>query len=437
MFAARFAVPAGALGDPVDAVGPHGSFLRMPHRTLVGVGHPVALPLPGGLRDEAALEACMETLRSVVVVTDSAAASTAHAVVAFGALPFAPGDSAQLRLHPVTAAWDQDGSGWLTVLSDEVEALPRTTEEALRRWVHPPSDDVSPRSPSLDVPTLDDVGPSEAAFVDGVAQILETIEAGDVEKVVLARQLSLTVTTAWDVMGIVRRWSTLEPTSTVFAFDLGAHWFLGGSPELLVARTGTQVVSAPLAGTRANSPDSTEEDIEFLHAGKDGREHRYVVDAIRRVLEAHLLLDEVPEAPEIVELHRIRHLGTRISGTVIDDRRSSALELAAALHPTPAVGGVPRQRALELIARLEPAARGNYAGPVGFVDAAGDGRWMVGIRSAVIEGARATLAAGAGIVAGSDPQAELTETTWKLQSILDALAPESELAGAMEQAVRS
>ena len=151
-----------------------------------------------------------------------------------------------------------------------------------------------------------------------------------------------------------------------------------------------------------------------------------MVEAIRDALDPGCDRLDVPDAPELVHLHTITHLGTSIRGTLRrgeDGEVPSVLALVALLHPTPAVGGVPRRAALDLIDRLEEGPRGPYAGAVGWMDGAGDGRWVVGIRAMTVAGATATLSAGVGIVAGSRPDVERRETDLKFAAVLDALAP--------------
>jgi len=150
------------------------------------------------------------------------------------------------------------------------------------------------------------------------------------------------------------------------------------------------------------------------------------VDAIRDALAPLCEELSVPDGPELVHLHNLTHLGTKIDGRLqADGRRAvpSALHLAALLHPTPAVGGVPRSAALDLIAKLEGGPRGQYAGPVGYLDGDGDGRFVVGIRAMSLTGDTATLTAGVGVVAGSNPEAERDEADLKFMAVFDALAP--------------
>ena len=165
---------------------------------------------------------------------------------------------------------------------------------------------------------------------------------------------------------------------------------------------------------------------ELLASVKDSAEHRMVVEAIGGALGPLCSQLDVPARPDLVHLHNIIHLGTSVAGILArrsDGSVPTALDLVAALHPTPAVGGVPRDRALALIGRLEPEDRGHYAGPVGYVDAQGDGCWMLGIRSVTVQGPDARLAAGVGVVEGSDPATERVETVLKLTAVFDALAP--------------
>jgi menaquinone-specific isochorismate synthase len=212
---------------------------------------------------------------------------------------------------------------------------------------------------------------------------------------------------------------SLYPSCLVFSID----GFLGASPELLLRRRGDFVESHPLAGTIPRSGDPTVDEqlaAALLGSDKDRAEHRFVVDDVARVLAPWCTDLDVPDEPSIVPLRNVSHLGTRITGHLRPEA-PSALELASLLHPTPAVGGTPRKEALAWLARNEQLDRGPFAGPVGWVDRHGDGDWMVGIRSARVHGATAHLYAGVGVVADSEPAAELAETQLKLQALLAAL----------------
>jgi isochorismate synthase len=287
-----------------------------------------------------------------------------------------------------------------------------------------------------------------------VAHAVRDIRHGELRKVVLARQIELAFDTAIDVPALLRRWRDVEPTATVFSVPVEGGQFLGASPELLVDRTDATVRCRPLAGTSSRpgqgstgaghatggnhptgagqaSPGSASLPANDLRkSAKDVNEHRLVVEAIADALGPMCTDIDVPSTPDLVHLHNVSHLGTSISGTLAPGSSGlpSVLELVATLHPTPAVGGVPRRQALQAIAELEPSDRDHYAGPVGWMDASGDGRWVVGIRAATVAGRHARLAAGVGIVERSDPASELRETNWKFTAVFDALAPGQHLS---------
>lgn len=190
-----------------------------------------------------------------------------------------------------------------------------------------------------------------------------------------------------------------------------------------MAREGSTVRCHPLGGTTGLSGDGTPDD-RLLRSAKELEEHRLVVAGIQQILEPLCDRLTVPSAPEVLRLGTDARLGTRIEGHLTPAPHGgtpSALDLLAALHPTPAVGGVPTSVALDLIVRSEEVPRGHWAGPVGWVDAQGDGEWVIGIRSLQLEGTRAIVWGGAGVVAGSDPEAELAETTLKLDAVVEEL----------------
>jgi isochorismate synthase len=204
-----------------------------------------------------------------------------------------------------------------------------------------------------------------------------------------------------------------------------APQLLGASPELLVRRRGERLVSLPLAGSIPRAADPVEdrqraEDLQ--HSTKDLAEHSFVVDEIVEALSRVCRRVEADPRPRLVSTDTLHHLGTRISAelAVPDHRGLSALHLAQLLQPTPAVGGVPRSAALDVIAQLE-SDRGPLTGAVGWVDGSGDGEFAVTIRAGVLDGERLRLYAGAGIVAGSDPESELRETGAKLATMLKAV----------------
>jgi menaquinone-specific isochorismate synthase len=246
------------------------------------------------------------------------------------------------------------------------------------------------------------------AWDANVAAILAAIDAGTVDKVVLARAIEIEASEAFDIAATVAVLRDTQPGCIVYA-DGG---FVGASPELLVRRSGHDVTARPMAGTAADAD-------ELNRSGKDAHEHRLVVEAVVGALAA--ACDDVrAQATAPVSLTDLAHLATTLTGHV-RDLDTSAVDLALTLHPTPAVAGTPRATALATIARLEATRRDLYAGPCGWVDATGDGEFVVALRGAQIDGTRARLHAGAGIVAGSEPESEWAETQSKLEPMLRAL----------------
>jgi isochorismate synthase len=279
--------------------------------------------------------------------------------------------------------------------------------------------------------------PPPPRYAAAVRRALEMIDEGRLTKVVLARSATLTAPEDVDVTALLERLAARNPSGYAFAADVedpepadpGAprRTLLGASPELLVARRGHTVLSQPLAGTAPRSPDP-EEDArrgEALAAStKDHREHALVVERVAERLAPYCTSLDVPARPTLTRTSALWHLATRIEGRLRDPAPSS-LELAEALHPTPAVGGEPTPVAREVIAELEEFDRGWYAGLVGWCDAQGDGEWAIAIRCAEVAGRVATVFAGAGIVEGSRPEAELAETGAKFRTLLTALGLEA------------
>ncbi len=275
--------------------------------------------------------------------------------------------------------------------------------------------------------------PPPADYRDRVQRACVALAAADnpLRKVVLARALRLVADAPLDARAILRRLIAADPTAYGYLVDLTAAGddyagvaLVGASPELLVERRGDRVVCRPFAGSapRAAEPDADAANgARLAVSAKNRHEHQLVIETIRAALEP--LCDELAIAPE-PELSRtaaVWHLCTPISG-LLREKSTTALDLALALHPTPAVGGVPTKAATEFIAELE-GDRGFYAGAVGWCDARGDGQWVVSIRCAQLSADRrsALARAGGGIVAESDPDEEVAETTTKFATILNAL----------------
>lgn len=253
---------------------------------------------------------------------------------------------------------------------------------------------------------------SEPEWNDAVRTTLQRIESGALEKAVLARAVEIEAPRAIDPASALESLLDANPACFRYFFRPSADVsFVGASPERLVARVNGDVVSEAVAGTASDGG--------LLDSGKDRSEQafvvRHIVDALAPLCES---VESEPE-PSLQRHRHLSHLKTRISGRA--HRSAHVLDFAERLHPTPAVAGSPRDRALELIAELEPSHRGWYAGAVGWMGADGSGDFAVGIRSALIHGSRALLFAGAGIVAGSDPAAEWAETEIKLSIMREAI----------------
>ena len=266
--------------------------------------------------------------------------------------------------------------------------------------------------------------PPRESYVSAVDSALERLRGGALSKVVLARTMQVDAGRVLDPRRLVHRLRAVDPDCFAFASPTGTGSVLvGASPELLVSRHGSEVRANPLAGSapRAGDPKEDRANAEALgSSAKDRQEHAIVVEAVFAAL--HPLCAELHHDadPVLLPTANVWHLSTRFRGR-LREPAPSALALAAALHPTPAVAGTPTPAALDLIAALEPFDRGSYAGPVGWVDANGDGEWAIALRCAELVGEHATLFAGAGIVADSDPAAELDETERKFRAFLDSL----------------
>jgi menaquinone-specific isochorismate synthase len=257
----------------------------------------------------------------------------------------------------------------------------------------------------------------EIGWLDLVSQATNLIGSGSLEKVVLARDVHVWSEREFDIAGIVGRLALRFPDCFTFSFE----GLVGASPERLVRRSGDRVRSTVLAGSARRGRDEAEDSgrgENLLRSPKDATEHDLAVVSVREVL-GPLLHDLKVSGPTLLKLANVQHLATDLMGTLRGD--ASSLELAGRLHPTAAVGGVPREEALRFIAERESLDRGRYAGPVGWVNARGDGEWAIALRCAELEGDRGRLFAGAGVVEGSLPEAELEETRLKLRAMESVL----------------
>lgn len=255
-----------------------------------------------------------------------------------------------------------------------------------------------------------------------VGSFAGAVGRGRIDKVVLARRVGLRSPVELDVPNALRRLAAAAPESTIYAFRRGGRTFLGATPERLVLTEGGRFRTAAVAGTTGRGSDAGEDEAlarALLASEKDREEHGIVVDAIREALAPVAETLSVAPAPSVMRLRFVQHLVTEISGTV--PAADGLLALAERLHPTPAVGGQPREAALAMVEEHEGFDRGWYAGPIGWLGADGDGELCVALRCGIVDRTTAHLFAGCGIVADSDPDLEWEESRIKLRAVVSAL----------------
>ncbi|MBM6399900.1 isochorismate synthase [Phycicoccus sonneratiae] len=337
--------------------------------------------------------------------------------VAFGSVAYADGSpSGGTLVVPSVVVGRRGDAAWLTTVSAEgaVAAVPGPAEVVRQ---------AAPARP-LDV-AFADGALSPAAWEGAVADAVSRITAGGLDKVVLARDLEVSVREPLDVRWLLHRLAERYDTTWVFAVD----GLVGATPELLVRREKGLVTSRVLAGTIRPTGDDAHDlalAASLARSSKDLEEHEYAVRSVADALAPHCSSMNVPEAPFVLHLSNVMHLATDVAGVLVDD--TSSLRLAASLHPSAAVCGTPRAEADAVIAELEHMDRGRYAGPVGWIDADGDGEWGIALRCGAVspdDPSRMRLFAGCGIVAGSEPADELAESSAKLVPMRDALTADA------------
>jgi menaquinone-specific isochorismate synthase len=432
--------------DLLAAAGSDGFLWQHEGFGLAGRGVALRIELPRGLADAAAVAGVAGSLAAIQHGDDVAGPGTG--AVALGALPFVR-DAPGVLVVPRLVIGRRDGEAWITTTARPGAGPPaarlagQMAADALGGFTDPrPAPSQFTLTPVMD----------HDAWEELVAGAVARIGDGALGKVVLARQVDVTANRPFVTSDVLSRLLALYPTCMVFRVD----GFLGASPELLIERRGAHVASHPLAGTIGRSGDlATDEALiaGLLASPKARREHAYVIEGLRRTLGPACESLDVPGKPTVLELRNVSHLATRLSGVLSavpdvptgtggsprsgydrgrsessgDDpahpglRVPSALQLVARVHPTPAVGGTPTDEAVAYIGEVEGFDRGQYAGPVGWMDARGDGSWAIGLRSAHVDGDHASMYAGVGVVAGSRPETELEETQLKLQALLAAL----------------
>ena len=371
-------------------------FFASPKRTMLARGVFATVPHEGGTDSMAGLPA------RVAAVLDASREAAHDIPVAVGAVPFDGRVAAQLVV-PLTL----QRAGPLVFDPGAPAQLPLAAKYTMRPV------------------------PEPAAYLDGVAAALKLMQEGPLRKVVLSRSLHLDTATPIDLRQLLHNLARRNPHGYTFAVDLppgteagtGRRTLIGASPELLVSRSGLQVIANPLAGSAARSPDPVEDQARAARLStspKDLHEHAVVIDAVAEALRPFCKTLDVPRGPSLVSTQTMWHLSSRIQGELKDPSITS-LTLALAMHPTPAVCGHPTELAHEAIGHIEPFQRGYYTGTVGWCDANGDGQWAVTIRCAEADEHTLRLFAGAGIVVGSTPESELAETEAKFRTMLQAM----------------
>lgn len=265
---------------------------------------------------------------------------------------------------------------------------------------------------------------SESHYLQAAEQALDCIEKGDLEKVVLARSCDIHHDTPFNAAHVLHNLRENYPSCFIFAASMSGSSFLGATPERLLALRGRELLSGPLAGStpRGTTPEEDQAlQKKLLGSRKERHEHAIVIRAIRQALEPYCTSLTVPPEPCILQLSGIQHLYSEIFGTLHPRTEISILEILGDLHPTPAVGGMPRKQALEWLAENEELERGWFSGPVGWVNDRGEGDFAIALRVALLRGNSAHLHAGAGIVLGSVPGEELRETKLKMETASSAL----------------
>jgi menaquinone-specific isochorismate synthase len=406
-------VPVADSGDLIARL-PHPGSVAWIRRGegLAGWGEAARISIPAGEDRFTAGEKWLTEFFDGAEVTDEVGLPGCGPV-AFGSFTFDPTSDGSVLVVPAVVIGRGAGRSWLTTIGDRPAA-----QEPVRP-THPPAE-LRWHDGSLTAPQW------ERAVSSAVARI----QAGDLGKVVLARDLYAAASDEIDARVLLARLAARYPDCWTFC----CAGLVGATPELYIRRQGAAVSSLVLAGTTRRGGSDAEDarlGAALLASAKDVEEHRYAVADVRRALEPVCDRLDVDAEPSLLRLANVQHLATHVTGRLAATRVpgtsgvlgecASALALAAALHPTAAVCGTPSGAAMELIRELEGMDRGRYAAPVGWVDAHGNGEWGIALRCAELDGQRARLFAGCGIVADSDPEAELAEAQNKFRAMQDAL----------------
>ena len=395
---------------------------------LAGWGEAARVTLPAGADRFTAAEKWVREVADGADIDDGVR-RRGTGLVAFGTFTFDDASDGSVLIVP-RAILGRDGTGnaWLTTIQSSPGGTTPRTPRGMSDGKAIVSDMRGGR-PTLFEPFDPPVPPGDLRWHDGSLSAPEWEQAvgeavrrithtADLGKVVLARDLHASADIPIDSRVLLRWLAARYPGCFTFACD----GLVGATPELLIRKDGWEVSSLVLAGTTprgATQAEDSELARALLGSAKENEEHEYAAASLRDTLSPLCAAMYVTPRPELIRLPNVQHLGTRVRGTLAAAR--SALALVAAVHPTAAVGGTPTDAAVEVIRELESMDRERYAGPVGWVDADGNGEWGIALRCAQLDGKRARLFAGCGIVAGSDPAAELAETESKFRPMRNAL----------------
>lgn len=366
---------------------------------IIGFGEALRLSASGPNRISDLADQWRETVAGSLVSDSVNLPGTG--LVAFGSIAFDDESSADsVLIVPEVIVGSRDGRMWLT----QIEGAKWPAFKPYRE--NPPV-------------SLMPGQQSRSGFESSVQSAIDAIMRSAAEKVVLARDLTGAIAGDFDLRPVLAKLAANYPSCWVYSVD----GTFGASPELLVRVSHGQVSARVLAGTAGRGTDpAVDQAIAAALAGssKNVAEHAFAVDSLVQALEPFCDHVDADPQPFSLALPNVWHLASDVHGVLKED--SSVLDLASALHPTAAVAGTPRKTAQELIRKLEPFDRGRYAGPVGWIGADGDGEWAIALRGGQFDGTKITAYAGCGIVAESEPAAELAETDLKFQPILGALA---------------
>jgi len=383
---------------------------------LVGWGEAARITLPAGADRFTAGQKWLRALFGSADVIDPVA-SPGSGPVAFCSFTFDPASDGSVLVVPRAILGRRAGTAWFTTIGEGPDRPGSAARSPSGPFRHRPLSPVIPPAAPAEV-RWQDGSLTALQWEHAVARAVDRIKAGGLSKVVLARDQRATAAQPIDVRVLLGRLAPRYPDCYTFA----VAGLVGATPELLVRRHGLRISSLVLAGTapRGSSPrEDAALGAAMLASAKDVEEHEYAVVSVRDALAPLCARLRVQPRPSLLALANVQHLATAVTGTLANGH--SALGVAAALHPTAAVCGTPAGAAMELIRELEGMDRGRYAGPVGWVDSQGNGEWGIALRCAEVDGPRARLFAGCGIVAGSDPAAELAEAQPKFRPMQYAL----------------